>query len=159
MEEIRWKRWAGLLMTALWMVSCAVSHPGATGTGSTVPTYFTMDQMPDLNWTGFYLVRDGRLVVGPFQGKPACIHIRKGRGVCGTCFDMDKTIVVPDVHRFSGHIACDSASNSEIVIPIHRNGEVAAVLDIDSPAFDRFSEDDRRMLEGVAEVMEQLLEW
>ena len=118
-----------------------------------------MDQMPDLNWSGFYLVRDGRLVVGPFQGKPACIHIRKGRGVCGTCFDMDKTIVVPDVHRFPGHIACDSASNSEIVLPIHRNGEVAAVLDIDSPAFDRFSEDDRRMLEGVAEVMEQLLEW
>ena len=118
-----------------------------------------MDQMPDLNWAGFYLVRDGQLVVGSFQGKPACIHIARGRGVCGTCFDRDKTIVVPDVHKFPGHIACDSASNSEIVIPIHRDGEVAAVLDIDSPVLDRFSEDDRVVLEGVVEAMEKMLEW
>ena len=118
-----------------------------------------MDQMPDLNWVGFYLVRGGQLVVGPFQGKPACIHIKRGRGVCGTCLDRDETIVVPDVHKFAGHIACDSASNSEIVIPIHRDGEVAAVLDIDSPAFDRFSEDDRIALEGIVEVMEQMMEW
>ena len=118
-----------------------------------------MDQMPDLNWVGFYLVRDGRLVVGPFQGKPACIHIERGRGVCGTCLDTDRTIVVPDVHKFPGHIACDSASNSEIVIPIHRNGEVAAVLDIDSPVLDRFSEDDRIALEGIAATMEQTLGW
>ena len=118
-----------------------------------------MDQMPDLNWAGFYLVRDGQLVVGPFQGKPACIHIKRGRGVCGTCLETDRTIVVPDVHKFAGHIACDSSSNSEIVIPIHRDGEVVAVLDIDSPAFDRFSEDDRRILEDIVSIMEQMLEW
>lgn len=79
--------------------------------------------------------------------------------MCGTCLDTDRTIVVPDVHKFVGHIACDSASHSEIVIPIHRDGEVAAVLDIDSPAFDRFSEDDRIALEGIVEVMEQMMEW
>ena len=118
-----------------------------------------MDQMPDLNWAGFYLVRDGQLVVGPFQGKPACIHIERGKGVCGTCLETDRTIVVPDVHKFAGHIACDSSSNSEIVIPIHRDGEVVAVLDIDSPAFDRFSEDDKRILEDIVSIMEQMLEW
>ena len=115
-----------------------------------------MDQVSDLNWAGFYQVRDGQLVVGPFQGKPACIHIARGMG---TCLDRDETIVVPDVHKFPGHIACDSASNSEIVIPIHRDGEVAAVLDIDSPVLDRFSEDDRAVLEGVVEAMEKMLEW
>ena len=115
-----------------------------------------MDQVSDLNWAGFYQVRDGQLVVGPFQGKPACIHIARGMG---TCLDRDETIVVPDVHKFPGHIACDSASNSEIVIPIHRDGEVAAVLDIDSPVLDRFSEDDRAVLEGVVEAMEKKLEW
>ena len=118
-----------------------------------------MDQMPDLNWAGFYLVQDGQLVVGPFQGKPACIHIPRGRGVCGTCLERDETIVVPDVHKFPGHIACDSASNSEIVIPIHMDGEVAAVLDIDSPVLNRFSEDDRAVLEGVVETIEQMMEW
>ena len=118
-----------------------------------------MDQMPDLNWAGFYLVRDGRLIVGPFQGKPACIHIAKGRGVCGTSLDTDRTVVVPDVHRFPGHIACDSASNSEIVIPIHREGCVAAVLDVDSPVYDRFSEGDRVVLESIVKVMERMLEW
>ena len=118
-----------------------------------------MDQIKDLNWVGFYLVRDGQLAVGPFQGKPACIHIRKGQGVCGTCWETDRTIVVPDVHKFAGHIACDSASCSEIVIPIHRDEAVAAVLDIDSPVYDRFSEKDRVDLEDVVAVMEQLMEW
>ena len=122
-------------------------------------TAVIMEQMPDLNWVGFYLVREGQLVVGPFQGKPACIHIKKVKGVCGTCFDTDETIVVPDVHKFSGHIACDSASNSEVVIPIHRDGKVAAVLDIDSPLYDRFSGDDRAKLEAIVTVMEQMLEW
>ena len=117
------------------------------------------DRVSDLNWAGFYQVRDGQLVVGPFQGKPACIHIARGMGVCGTCLDRDETIVVPDVHKFPRHIACDSAYNSEIVIPIHRDGEVAAVLDIDSPVLDRFSEDDRAVLEGVVEAMEKMLEW
>ena len=117
-----------------------------------------MEQMPDLNWVGFYLVRDGRLVVGPFQGKPACIHIRRGSGVCGTCLATDRTIVVPDVHQFDGHIACDSASNSEIVIPIHREGKIVAVLDVDSPVFDRFSETDKAALENIVLVMEEMIE-
>ena len=83
-----------------------------------------MTSLPDLNWAGFYLMRDGRLTVGPFQGKPACIHIPVGKGVCGTAAAQNRTQLVPDVHAFPGHIACDSASASEIVIPIHRDGEV-----------------------------------
>lgn len=118
-----------------------------------------MDSMSDINWAGFYVIRSGRLVVGPFQGKPACIHIEIGRGVCGTSVERDQTMVVPDVHAFPGHIACDSASNSEIVIPIHRKGKVAAVLDIDSPLFDRFSEEDRKGLSETAAVLEQMIEW
>ena len=117
------------------------------------------DALPDINWAGFYILRGGRLVVGPFQGKPACIHIGIGSGVCGYCVRQDQTIVVPDVHAFPGHIACDSASNSEIVIPIHCGGKVAAVLDIDSPLFDRFSEDDRTGLERIVSLMEKMLEW
>ena len=96
----------------------------------------------ELNWAGFYLLRNGRLVVGPFQGKPACIHIAAGKGVCGTAVAQDRIQVVPDVHAFPGHIACDSASASEIVIPIHGGGEIRAVLDIDSPVPDRFSAED-----------------
>ena len=117
------------------------------------------DALPDINWVGFYVLRSGRLVVGPFQGKPACIHIHIGSGVCGSCVHQDQTIVVPDVHAFPGHIACDSASNSEIVIPIHYCNKVAAVLDIDSPLFDRFSEEDRRGLETTVSCMEKVLEW
>jgi GAF domain-containing protein len=92
-----------------------------------------MSSLPDLNWAGFYLMKDGGLVVGPFQGNPACIHIPVGKGVCGTAVQRDETVLVPDVHQFPGHIACDSASQSEIVIPIHMDGSVVAVLDIDSP--------------------------
>ena len=117
------------------------------------------DALPDINWAGFYILRGGRLVVGPFQGKPACIHIGIGSGVCGCCVRQDRTIAVADVHTFPGHIACDSASNSEIVIPIHCGGKVAAVLDIDSPLFDRFSEDDRTGLERIVSLMEKMLEW
>ena len=113
--------------------------------------------LPDINWAGFYILRGGRLVVGPFQGKPACIHIGIGSGVCGCCVRQDRTIAVADVHAFPGHIACDSASN--IVIPIHCGGRVAAVLDIDSPLFDRFSEDDRTGLERIVSLMEKMLEW
>ena len=115
--------------------------------------------LEDLNWAGFYLMRGGQLVLGPFQGKTACIHIPMGKGVCGTAASSDATLVVPDVHRFPGHIACDSASNSEIVIPIHAGGKVAAVLDIDSPRFDRFSEADRVGLEEVAKVIEELAQY
>ena len=117
------------------------------------------DALPDLNWAGFYLVRDGMLVLGPFQGKAACIHIRPGRGVCGTALAEDHTVRVPDVHAFPGHIACDSASNSEIVIPIHARGRVAAVLDIDSPRLERFTADDQEGLEIVVRALEKCAEF
>lgn len=112
--------------------------------------------LPNLNWAGFYLYRNGRLELGPFQGRTACTVISMGKGVCGTAAASDRTVVVPDVHRFSGHIACDSASNSEIVIPIHRDGKLYGVLDIDSPAFDRFSEEDKAGLEEFVEAVEGL---
>ncbi len=119
-----------------------------------------MDSLPDLNWAGFYLMRGGELVVGPFQGKPACIHIRPGRGVCGTAAVKNEAIVVPDVHEFPGHIACDEASRSEIVIPLHdRSGSVRGVLDIDSPVKNRFSEEDREGLCEVVRIMEERLEF
>ena len=116
------------------------------------------DALPDLNWAGFYLVRDGALVLGPFQGKAACIHIRPGRGVCGTALMEDRTVRVPDVHAFPGHIACDSASNSEIVIPMHGRGEVRAMLDIDSPSFDRFADEEEGLVK-VAGALEKLICW
>ena len=96
--------------------------------------------MADINWVGFYKMTDGILVLGPFQGKPACVKIPVGKGVCGTAVAEDQTQLVYDVHDFPGHIACDSASNSEIVIPIHVEGEVWGVLDIDSPFVGRFTE-------------------
>ena len=113
--------------------------------------------MEDINWAGFYLVKDGALLLGPFQGKVACVKIEKGRGVCGTAWAEDKVQVVPDVHSFPGHIACDSASKSEIVVPIHRDGEVWAVLDIDSPIPARFSEEDRAGLVALVMSMERIL--
>jgi GAF domain-containing protein len=115
-----------------------------------------MSSLPDLNWAGFYLMKDGGLVVGPFQGNPACIHIPVGKGVCGTAVQRDETVLVPDVHQFPGHIACDSASQSEIVIPIHRNGNIVAVLDIDSPLKNRFTDEDRQGLEAVVKKIESL---
>ena len=118
-----------------------------------------MTTLPDLNWAGFYLIRDGVLTVGPFQGKPACIHIAPGKGVCGTAISRDETVVVPDVHLFPGHIACDSASASEIVIPIHGEGRVCAVLDIDSPVRERFSPEDRQGLETLAGLIEERVKW
>lgn len=112
------------------------------------------DTLPDLNWAGFYLLEDQTLVLGPFQGKVACIEIPVGRGVCGTAVKEDRTQLVPDVHKFPGHIACDSASNSEIVVPLRKNGTVIGVLDIDSPLFDRFSDEDRAGLEAFAAIIE-----
>ena len=103
--------------------------------------------LPDINWAGFYIANGDVLELGPFQGKVACTLIPKGKGVCGTAFALGKTIVVPNVHEFEGHIACDSDSNSEIVIPVIVNGTIIAVLDIDSTIFDRFSDDDRIGLE------------
>ena len=111
----------------------------------------------DINWAGFYTIKDNKLVLGPFQGKVACTIIQMGKGVCGTAAATDTTQLVPDVHKFPGHIACDSASNSEIVIPMHRNGEVFGVLDIDSPLFDRFSEEDRKGLESFVKILEEVI--
>lgn len=112
--------------------------------------------LADINWVGFYLVQDGGLVLGPFQGKPACIQIPAGRGVCGAAMAQDRTQLVPDVHAFPGHIACDSASNSEIVVPLHKDGAVAAVLDIDSPTPGRFTQADQDGLEAVGRLLERL---
>ena len=116
------------------------------------------ETLTDVNWAGFYLLRGERLVLGPFQGKVACIHIPLGKGVCGTAAQRDETQLVPDVHAFPGHIACDSASNSELVVPIHRHGAVVAVLDIDSPVPDRFSEADRAGMEALVKVLEAHIE-
>lgn len=113
--------------------------------------------LPDINWAGFYKLQDGRLVLGPFQGKPACILIPVGKGVCGTAAAEDAVLLVPDVHAFPGHIACDSASSSEIVLPIHKNGAVWGVLDIDSPHLDRFTEADKAGLSGFVTILEQTL--
>ena len=110
--------------------------------------------LPDINWAGFYLMEDGQLVLGPFQGKPACIEIPLGRGVCGTAAAEKKTQLVADVHLFPGHIACDSASNSEIVVPLFKCGEVFGVLDIDSPFTGRFTQDDKNGLEAFARILE-----
>ena len=114
--------------------------------------------LPDINWVGFYKMTEGALVLGPFQGKPACIRIPVGKGVCGTAVAEDATQLVYDVHLFPGHIACDSASNSEIVIPLHVGGRIWGVLDIDSPLVGRFTEEDRRILEEFAAVLERCLE-
>jgi L-methionine (R)-S-oxide reductase len=109
--------------------------------------------LPDLNWAGFYLLKDGELVVGPFQGKPACVRIAIGKGVCGTAAARQATVIVPNVHEFPGHIACDAASNSEIVVPMLRRGELLGVLDIDSPLPGRFDEQDRDGLEKFVGVL------
>ena len=115
--------------------------------------------MDDLNWAGFYLVEDDHLILGPFQGKFACVRIEKGKGVCGTAMEKDEIQVVADVHKFPGHIACDSASNSEIVIPLHSKGKVVAVMDIDSPVFDRFSREDEEGLSEFARTLEEIVRW
>ena len=109
--------------------------------------------LPDLNWAGFYLLKGGELVLGPFQGKPACVRIPVGSGVCGTAAAARKTVVVPNVHEFPGHIACDSASNSEVVVPLVRGGELLGVLDLDSPSLGRFDREDARGLEALAAVL------
>lgn len=108
--------------------------------------------LPELNWAGFYFVKGDALVLGPFQGQPACVRIEIGKGVCGTAAHRRETIVVPDVHEFSGHIACDSASNSEIVVPIIKEGCLIGVLDLDSPNFARFDDEDAAGLERLIEV-------
>ena len=113
--------------------------------------------LEEINWAGFYLLRGDALTLGPFMGRPACVRIPLGKGVCGTAAERRETLVVPDVHRFPGHIACDAASRSEIVVPLSADGGLFGVLDIDSPVPDRFSEGDRQGLEAFARALEQAL--
>ncbi|QJR09730.1 Free methionine-R-sulfoxide reductase [Usitatibacter rugosus] len=108
--------------------------------------------LPELNWAGFYWMKGGELVLGPFQGKPACVRIALGKGVCGTAAQQKRTVVVPDVHAFPGHIACDSASNSEVVVPVMKGGRVIGVLDVDSPRLARFGDAEAKALEEVARI-------
>jgi GAF domain-containing protein len=108
--------------------------------------------LPELNWAGFYLMNGGELVLGPFQGKPACVRIAIGRGVCGTAAATRRTVRVQDVHAFPGHIACDAASNSEIVVPLEREGRLLGVLDLDSPITGRFDAQDQEGLERLAQI-------
>ncbi|MCI2962904.1 MULTISPECIES: GAF domain-containing protein [Shewanella] len=115
------------------------------------------DNLTELNWVGFYVMRGEQLVLGPFQGKVACTRIPLGKGVCGTAAFTNQTQRVADVHQFDGHIACDSASNSEIVVPVRAQGNVIAVLDIDSPIFDRFDEEDQKGLELLVKSFENCL--
>ena len=117
-----------------------------------------MEFLPDVSWAGFYLMEKGMLVLGPFQGKTACIEIPVGKGVCGTAVKENKTQLVPNVHEFPGHIACDSASNSEIVVPLHREGTIIGVLDLDSTSFGRFTEEDREGLERFSEIIANHME-
>lgn len=117
------------------------------------------EALRDINWVGFYLMNEGELVLGPFQGKVACMHIAAGKGVCGTAVSENRTQLVADVHEFPGHIACDSASNSEVVVPLRYEGRVVGVLDIDSPLLGRFDEVDARELEKLAEVIQNSCRW
>ena len=121
-------------------------------------TALLMQEMPDVSWAGFYLADEqGQLVLGPFQGKVACMRIDWGKGVCGTAAAQDATQLVPNVHEFAGHIACDSASNSEVVVPIHQDGKVVGVLDLDSTSLARFTNEDARGLERFVAELEGLL--
>ena len=113
--------------------------------------------LPDINWAGFYLIHEEKLVLGPFQGNPACIHIAIGKGVCGTAVQEKRILRVEDVHQFPGHIACDSASQSEIVLPLEKEGEIFGVLDIDSPLLNRFSEEDEAGLKEIVELIQNVI--
>ena len=111
------------------------------------------NSLEDVSWAGFYIYSNGKLLLGPFMGKPACTQIEVGKGVCGTAFIKKETVLVKNVHDFSGHIACDSASNSEIVVPIFVKNKVVGVLDLDSTSLNRFDEEDKAGLEGIVEVV------
>ncbi len=112
-----------------------------------------------LNWSGLYFLKGGELVLGPFQGKPACVRIAVGKGVCGTAVAKRESVLVPDVHAFPGHIACDSASESELVVPLLKNGEVIGVIDLDSPRKGRFSEADQAGVEALARLLVEASDW
>ncbi len=118
------------------------------------------ESMEELNWVGCYLEKRGELLLGPFQGKPACIHIPWGKGVCGTAAEQDSVLLVPNVHAFPGHIACDGASRSELVLPIHSpSGRVCGVLDLDSPLENRFTEEDAAGLGEIVRLLEKGCDW
>lgn len=142
----------GLLNAQLMEMVKDVPHQIANLANASALLYDTLE---DLNWAGFYLMEGGKLVLGPFQGKIACVEIDVGKGVCGTAVEQNATILVEDVHQFPGHIACDCASNSEIVIPIRKNGKVIGVLDIDSPSFGRFTSSDQTGLEEFVRILEK----
>lgn len=120
-------------------------------------TALIYDSLERVNWVGFYIMQDGKLILGPFQGKVACTQIAVGKGVCGTAVSTGETQRVDDVHLFEGHIACDSASNSELVIPVYKDGEIFGVLDIDSPIKGRFSKEDQAGLEALVKELEKVL--
>ena len=145
-----------LLNERLASLISGVPHPVANLANAAALLW---ESLEGVNWAGFYLREGDALVLGPFQGKPACIHIAPGRGVCGTALQEDRTLLVPNVHEFPGHIACDGASNSEIVVPIHANGQAVAVLDIDSPLLNRFDEADQEGLEAFAQALEETIQF
>lgn len=140
------------LNEALAAVTSEIPHLVANLANASALLY---EYMEGLNWAGFYLEKEGKLVLGPFQGKAACVEIEWGKGVCGTAAETDEMQLVPNVHEFAGHIACDSASNSEIVIPIHKDGKVFGVLDIDSPLFSRFDAKDAEGLSCFVKILEE----
>lgn len=140
-----------LLSQQLGALTADITHPIANLANTAALLY---QGLPDINWCGFYLMERGALMLGPFCGLPACIRIPLGRGVCGTAAQQDAVQLITDVHTFPGHIACDSASNSEIVIPIHFDGRVIGVLDIDSPTLGRFDETDRESLIEIVRLLE-----
>ena len=144
----------GAIMKSLVALVEGVPYPIANMANASALLY---QELEDVNWAGFYLSQGDRLVLGPFQGKPACIEIPMGQGVCGTAAKSGETLVVEDVHEFPGHIACDSASASEIVIPLKRRDVVFAVLDLDSPKKGRFTAADKAGLEVFARMLEQKL--
>ena len=143
-----------LLCEQLRSLTVGVPHTVANLANASALIFDSLDR---LNWAGFYILSGDTLILGPFQGKPACMEIPLGRGVCGTAVKEDRTILVDDVHKFPGHIACDSASNSEIVIPIRNRGTIFGVLDIDSPYLSRFTEEDRIGLEAFVRILEESL--
>ena len=143
-----------LLVSQLQAITQGVPHKIANLANTAALLW---EALENINWVGFYLREGDILILGPFQGKVACIEIPMGRGVCGTAAARGKTLRIEDVHTFPGHIACDSASNSEIVIPLLRDGQVVGVLDIDSPLLSRFTPDDQLGLEAVARVIESFL--
>ena len=141
----------GTLNAQLSALVGGVPHRTANLANAAALLYHALD---GLNWAGFYLLEGDTLVLGPFQGRPACIEIPVGRGVCGTAVAEGKTQLIPDVHQFLGHIACDSASNSEIVVPIRADGKIVGVLDLDSPYIGRFTKEDQAGLEAFVRVLE-----